>query len=143
MSHNLVFNILPFDPRNTQKAEIPLPVEPQNLADTLRANWPKGDIQTYTKDNETEIRFYINSKKYGTWLVAHYDESFGGCFFVSGWPKTLATELIRWYRKYIPHEFPLFVVVVESGKIYELTPSTTIEDVHAMYPYSVDENWEW
>lgn len=142
MSHKLTFNVLPFDPRHAQKAEIPLPITPQDLADTLQTNWPDGDVQIYSKRDETVVRFYITFKE-DLWLMARYTESFGGCFFVSGLPKTLATEIILWYREYIADKLALFVVVVESGSIYDLTSSTTTKDIDRMYPFPIDEGWEW
>jgi hypothetical protein len=139
MGNQLYFDILPFDPTVTPDAKIHLPIDLDDFARQLRDKWPNGDVLVDKSEGEADITFYITTEKYGRWLVAGFIENYSQ-FYVSGWPKRIAKELIFWYRHYVPMKYPLFLVIPESGFVAELTDHTSLDDIEKMYPFPVPDD---
>jgi hypothetical protein len=138
MGNELTFDILPFDPMVIPNPQIALPIDFDDFAQQLRDKWPAGEVSIHTAEGETCIRLYITTR-YGPWNVAGFIEGYSQ-FYVEGWPKRIAKELIFWYRQYIPTNYPLFLVIPESGYIAELTAQTSLDDIERMYPFPVPED---
>src|SRR5215207_8704878 len=135
MSHELIFSILPFDPWLTPEDEIRLSIDLDNLKQQLQDKWPNVKITTY-KDAEGEVvRLYISTKSQGEWNIAGYSTDY--CqFYVNGWPKPIAKEIILWYRQFVPEQYRLFLVSPENDYAAELTSNNTLDDIESFYPYS-------
>jgi hypothetical protein len=139
MDNQLTFDILPFDPMVTPDGGIQLPLDLDDFICQLRAKFANGEINTNKSGEETHIRLYIATEQYGQLLVAQFTES-PSYFFVSGWPKRMAKELILWYRHYVPISYPLFLIIPEPLFVAELTANTTLEDIEKMYPFPVPDD---
>jgi len=139
MGNQLIFDILPFDPTVTPDAKIQLPIDLDDFARQLRDKWPTGEIHIDKSGGETEIRLYISTERYGPWIIAGFLENHSN-FYVAGWPKRMAKELIFWYRQYVSPKYPLFLVIPDSGYVAELTEHISLDDIENMYPFPVPED---
>lgn len=136
MGNQLAFDILPFDPTVTPSARTQLPIDLENVAHELRTRWPNGQVRVTQIGEQPIVRLYISTEQEGPWVVAEYTEN-PSFFWVSGWPKRIAKELILWYRHYVPMNYPLFLIIREDCFVTELTERTTLDDLENMYPYPV------
>jgi hypothetical protein len=138
MSNQLIFDILPFDPIHAPTTTIKLPLDLDDFAQQLREKWPAGEVRIGKNKEGTSVKLYLPIQRYGPWIVAGLIE-IDSYFYVSGWPKQIAKELILWYRHYVPLSYPLFLVVPETENVYELTANTTSDDIEKMYPFPVSD----
>ncbi|MFN8372244.1 MAG: hypothetical protein U0694_05125 [Anaerolineae bacterium] len=139
MSNRLVFDILPFDPLVTPDAKIHLPIDLDDFVRQLQNTYPNGEIRVTKNEGNTSIDLSIWTETEGRWCVANFSETHN-YFWVSGWPKRIAKELILWYRRYIPPKYPLFLVIPEYGYVTELTAHLSSNEIEKMYPYPVSDD---
>ena len=141
MSHELIFDILPFDPLIVPNHEIRLPIDVDDLLIQLQKKVPNAETQIRKSEGVLEILVYIHTEQYGPRIVATYIEDHKlSQFNVNGWPKRIARELIFWYRHYVPLSYPLFLVIPSRGFVAELTIDTMLEDIDKMYPFAVSDD---
>jgi hypothetical protein len=136
MGNQLYFDILPFDPNVVLDAKIQLPIDLDDFAQQLRDKYLAGEVHIDKTEGKRNVTLSISTEKYGPWIVAGFIENHS-YFYVSGWPKRMAKELILWYRHLVPMNYPLFLVIPEDGFVAELTAQTTLADIEKMYPFPV------
>ena len=133
------FDILPYNPITTPDAKIQLPIDLKDLTQQFRDKWPIGEIRLDKDLANPDVTLCIPIKNYGPRIVAGYIVNYS-YFYVSGWPKHIAKELIFWYRHYVPSVYPLFLIIPESGYITELPTNVTLDDIENMYPFPVADD---
>lgn len=139
MSDELIFTILPFDPRVTPDNEVRLPIDLDNFTHQLREKWPNAEINIYKSEEGTIVRLYVSTRTQGEWNVAGFEENYSQ-LYVSGWPKPIAKEIILGYRHYVPTHNRLFLVTPENDYTAELTANTSLNDIEKMYPFPVPDD---
>jgi hypothetical protein len=82
----------------------------------------------------------VLSEKYGLVGMANFVTGDGSPILeINGWPKSLATKLILWYRHYISPDYPLYLIVSGSGDMIELIAHTSLDEIEKMYPSPVSD----
>jgi hypothetical protein len=137
MSNHLIFYILPFDPKVPSQSGVQLPVDLEDFAQKIRTLFPSMDIQVTKREKYRSVALYINVEKFGPWIVGSFVMNENTTFEISGWPKNIATQLIMWYRKYIPSDINLYLIVSVNGDTLQLKENTSIEEIESIYPFDV------
>jgi hypothetical protein len=100
----------------------------------LQTQCPTGEVRVVKHEGSVEIILYISVEQHGPWVVASLSHDNSTIFEISAWPKSLAVKLILWYRQYIGHSYPLFLVVYPTGEGIELTVNTSPQDIENLFP---------
>lgn len=138
MGNRLVFDILPFNPLVEPNGKARLPIDLNDLAHRLRDKYPDGEVHIVKfEDESVVIRLYISVRN-EPWNIAGFIED-GSQFYVEGYPKRIAKEIIAWYRDYVPSNSPLFLVEPDSGFVVELKTGLSPDHVEKMYLYPVPD----
>jgi hypothetical protein len=139
MSNPLMFDILPFDPTVIPNPEVRLPIDLDDLVQQLQENWPGGEVLVDKTEGDASIRLYVSIEDYGEWILGGFIERHS-YFYVMGWPRRMAKDLIHWYRQYIPARITLYIVVSDVGNVTELKPDITLDDIEKLYPFPVADD---
>jgi hypothetical protein len=131
MGNLYYFDIVPFDPLIVPNVKVHLPIDFDDFVQQVRARWPIEEVRIHKTDEETSIDFYISTKRVGPWVMATFLEGWSD-FCVSVWPKSMAKEIILWYRQYIDLSYRLFMVIAAIGDVVELTAQTSTDDIEKM-----------
>lgn len=114
-----------------------MPIDVDDFAQRLQAECPSGEITIVNHEGSTVVRLYVLTEQNDPWVVANLICGKPTQLEISAYPKSLAVQLILWYRHYLSLKYPLFLVVANDGDQIELTELTSAKDVEDHFPI----NW--